>query len=203
MNKPKNLSLRNSKNAKIGLKDLCAYVKENSTIPIKKIVEIGSFSGDSGLIFSEEFEHLTSIDQWKSGYDNTNFDLASNFSLYDMAEVEKEFDKQVGYKDNVHKIKSSSVEASQKFDNETFDMVYIDALHTYEGLKSDIMAWFNKIKKGGYLAGHDAFSKFPGVTKLIMEVFGEPDQTFSDTSYCYKVTDELIEKFNTRVKNYD
>lgn len=195
MDKPQNLSIRNSKNAKAGLIDLCAYVKENGDIPIKNVIEIGSFSGDSGTIFSEEFDKITCIDKWESGYDPTNFDLASNPEIYNMEEIEQHFDKTVGYKNNVHKVKASSVEASKMFENYTFDMVYIDALHTYNGLISDLQAWFYKVKKGGFIAGHDAFSKFPGVTQAILEIFGDPDKTFSDTSYCYKVTNQLINNF--------
>lgn len=35
------------------------------------------------------------------------------------------------------------------------DFVYIDAAHDYESVKSDIAAWWTKIKPGGILGGHD------------------------------------------------
>lgn len=48
-----------------------------------------------------------------------------------------------------------SVEAATLFPNEYFDMVYIDALHTYEAVTQDIKAWLPKVKMGGILGGHD------------------------------------------------
>lgn len=41
------------------------------------------------------------------------------------------------------------------------DMVFIDADHSYEGVKRDFEAWFDKIKKGGYFAFHDCVPAFP------------------------------------------
>ncbi len=48
-----------------------------------------------------------------------------------------------------------SLVAAKNIPNEYFDFVYIDADHSYESVKSDIIAWFPKVKKGGFLAGHD------------------------------------------------
>jgi len=48
-----------------------------------------------------------------------------------------------------------SVEASTLFPDEYFDMVYIDAFHTYKAVTQDIEAWFPKVKIGGILGGHD------------------------------------------------
>jgi hypothetical protein len=35
------------------------------------------------------------------------------------------------------------------------DFVYIDARHDYESVKEDLHAWFDKVRPGGILAGHD------------------------------------------------
>lgn len=48
-----------------------------------------------------------------------------------------------------------SVETANCFPDEYFDLVYIDADHTYESVKADIAAWFPKVKPGGWIAGHD------------------------------------------------
>jgi len=35
------------------------------------------------------------------------------------------------------------------------DFVYIDGDHSYDGVKSDFFNYFNKVKPGGYIGGHD------------------------------------------------
>ncbi len=48
------------------------------------------------------------------------------------------------------------------------DFVYIDAEHTYEACKVDIVAWYPLIRDGGVLSGHD-YGGFPGVTRAVDE----------------------------------
>lgn len=56
---------------------------------------------------------------------------------------------------NVTIIKNYSIVAATTFDNYHFDIVYMDAGHSYESVKEDLMAWYPKIKTGGIIAGHD------------------------------------------------
>jgi hypothetical protein len=44
---------------------------------------------------------------------------------------------------------------SELFEDNSLDFVYIDANHTYEGVKEDIKYWYPKVKPGGLLLGHD------------------------------------------------
>lgn len=53
-----------------------------------------------------------------------------------------------------------------------FDFVFIDGDHSYEGCKRDIEAWYQRVKAGGLLCGHDyAHHEFPGfgVTEAVDE----------------------------------
>ena len=54
-----------------GLRDLCFTIDEKIGGKIT-IVEIGSFMGESAVIFAEEFPNakIYCIDPWKSGYDD-------------------------------------------------------------------------------------------------------------------------------------
>jgi hypothetical protein len=60
---------------------------------------------------------------------------------------------------------------------EYFDLVFLDADHTYEGVKKDIELWYPLIKKNGILSGHDyGFNNtgtYKGVQKAVDEVFGK------------------------------
>lgn len=56
-------------------------------------------------------------------------------------------------------MRMTSLEASRWMQGQTFDLIYIDAYHTYESVMTDIRAWAPLVKKGGILAGHDYESK--------------------------------------------
>jgi len=70
-------------------------------------------------------------------------------------------------------IRKRSVDASKDFEDNSLDFVFLDADHTYEGIKADIMAWLPKVKDGGWICGHDYENPdFPtwGVTQAVGEL---------------------------------
>lgn len=42
-----------------------------------------------------------------------------------------------------------------KYPDEYFDFVYLDALHSYTAVKTEVSTWWSKVRIGGILAGHD------------------------------------------------
>ena len=74
-----------------------------------------------------------------------------------------------------------------RFPDKAYDFVYIDAQHTYEALMRDIGNYLPKIKRGGWIGGHDYSNSFTGVIKAVDEIFGRPDYKFCDTSWLVKV----------------
>ena len=48
-----------------------------------------------------------------------------------------------------------SNESVKLIPDESLDLVFIDANHSYESVKEDIKIWKSKIRKGGILSGHD------------------------------------------------
>lgn len=74
--------------------------------------------------------------------------------------------------DNVTIINKSSELASLDFPDEFFDLVYIDADHTYDSVISDIKYWLPKVKHNGCLAGDDYnYKAFPGLVKAVDDLF--------------------------------
>ena len=61
------------------------------------------------------------------------------------------------------------------------DFVFIDAEHTYEGVRDDIIAWSPKVRPGGIIAGHDYTpERFPGVVAAVDEAFPNAITATSD-----------------------
>ena len=74
-----------------------------------------------------------------------------------------------GVRDMIIDIKEHSNIAPQRFEDRSIDFVFIDADHTYEAVKSDIIAWLPKIRPGGIISGHDYESI--DVRRAVHEVF--------------------------------
>jgi hypothetical protein len=74
----------------------------------------------------------------------------NNISEYEIAKKNVE-----PYKNRVVWHVCSSIEAAKRTIVGSRDFVYLDAGHSYEDVKSDINAWWNKIRIGGVLCGHD------------------------------------------------
>lgn len=49
----------------------------------------------------------------------------------------------------------TSDEALEKFEDNTYDFIFIDGLHEYDQVKKDIENYYPKIKNGGVFSGHD------------------------------------------------
>ena len=71
-------------------------------------------------------------------------------------------------------VKMTSEQASTIFPDGYFDMVYIDAVHTFEHMDADIGFWLPKVRKGGIIGGHDYGGKrWTGVKEAVDKWFGE------------------------------
>jgi hypothetical protein len=51
--------------------------------------------------------------------------------------------------------RATSTEVVDSFPDEYFDFVFIDAVHTYNGCLNDLRAFDKKVKRNGFIAGHD------------------------------------------------
>ena len=79
----------------------------------------------------------------------------NNFRTIDLNNKYYELLKQYKNDSRVTIIKGDSTEELNKFSNNYFDMIYIDADHSYEGCKKDLNESYKKIKNGGWILGHD------------------------------------------------
>jgi predicted O-methyltransferase YrrM len=161
-----------------GLKMLIdEYINENTIM-----VEIGSFSGVSSELFSLHCKEIHCVDLWDA-YWEIEDKQKTEFAEYT-------FNKLLTNYNNIKKIKDSSSNASNMFQDKSLDFVYIDAAHDYENVKKDILAWLPKVKNGGYIAGHDyRYDPNIGVYEAVNDIFVEEYKivTFPDSSFVVRI----------------
>jgi hypothetical protein len=118
-----------------------------------KIAEIGVLYGDYSLSIRDVFKNseLHLIDLWQTEGNDFFYSAIAGMTdqAYNTAKTRFENDKQCFL------LKGKSEDMAKKFEDNSLDLVYIDADHSYEGVKNDINTWVKKVKKGGILAGHD------------------------------------------------
>lgn len=131
-------------------------------------VELGVAAGRHSRYILENsgVDKLWSIDRWQhiEGYDDA-MNLPQNehdeLYLYVCSQLSR-----FGQRSSI--IRSDTTLASTIFPDKFLDFVYVDADHSYEGCKRDLLAWIPKIKVGGIISGHDL--NWESVSKAIEEV---------------------------------
>lgn len=120
-------------------------------------IELGSNIGESSTIFLSfpELKKLSCIDHDRS----------------DIEILEKKFDYMIkSGRCSIHHTPSHKF--AEKISDNSIDVVYIDASHEYNDVKKDIEIYWNKIKSGGFLTGHDYHHSpdvWPGVKRAVDE----------------------------------
>lgn len=127
-------------------------------------VEVGVFEGDfSAEILVRSPKELVLVDPWRHQSKEVYPDDHANRIKHDFDAVHDKVKERFAADSRVRMIRGFSLEESPKFDNDSLDFVYIDAIHTFESCLCDIVSWYHKVKPGGWLCGHDYTGKFLGV----------------------------------------
>jgi glycosyltransferase involved in cell wall biosynthesis len=148
------------------------FSKAISTKKLSRGAEIGvAFGGHAeDILRKTKVERLYGIDPFAHipGYDDpmnlpqNEFDALHTFTKKRLSNFGNRY---------VH-IRKTSAEAAKLIEN-NLDFVYIDADHSYEGVKDDLSIWYSKVREGGIIGGHDYdHVNFPGVKKAVDELFG-------------------------------
>ena len=159
-----------------GLYDLLSSIEgENLTV-----LEIGSYTGESTEVFanSPKIRKVIAVDPW------LDEEKCEHYTFNKMNLVETIFDHRLQHHKKVEKIKSKI----EDIEIPEVDIVYIDAIHTYKGVKKDIDLVKNKVKM--YICGHDYSQQFKGVMQAVDELAKELNKqvmVFSDTSWRIKL----------------
>ena len=149
-------------------------------------VEVGTWHGKSAVFFAVELINSNKkiqfdcVDTWMGSEEHKHNTNIINNNLYEL------FLKNIDpVKHVINPIRLPSIEASKLYENESLDFVFIDAAHDYQNVKQDINAWYEKVKYGGILAGHDYYSSgFKGVALAVDEFVAERNlQQFFSTEH--------------------
>ena len=135
-------------------------------------VEIGAWLGKSTAFMAVEIlnsgKHIRFdvVDTWRGSDD----ELETSHSLAKEKDIFQVFtDNLQPLADKINPVRATSVEAAKLYNDRSLDFIFIDANHSYEFVKADIGAWLPKLKKGGYIGGHDY--DWAGVKKAVDEFF--------------------------------
>ena len=147
-------------------------VKENN---FTRGIEIGV---QGGVTFTHLLEscpdlHMTGIDLWYYPKHQAQYD-----------KMKREVYRLHGQNDRATLINENTKSAHIHIQYESVDFIFIDADHTYEGVKRDIGNYASKVKVGGYICGHDITD--PQVNRAVVEYFGDTYSTGPDMVWYVK-----------------
>lgn len=123
------------------------------------VAEIGAWKGrDAHALASACKGKVYAIDNFQANPSDGYATVPERFLIPKVGDspavdVEKEFIKNTKDFSNVDLIRLDSITASEKFEDNSIDMVWIDASHDYDSVVKDVKAWLPKCKK--LFCGHD------------------------------------------------
>jgi hypothetical protein len=148
-----------------GWKEIDGWFTENDARSYQLIVgqytggnfaEVGCWKGRSfasilPVLQTYSYKNIYAIDTWK-GTTDSQYDEVKTVDVFDQFTNNM---RRLKFTSTYTPILQDSVSAANTFDDEFFDVVFIDANHAYDAVNDDIKYWLPKVKKGGTLCGHD------------------------------------------------
>jgi predicted O-methyltransferase YrrM len=156
------------------------------------VVELGTNTGSTAMILSSIAKQVFTVDIFE------NIDLIEDEQQREAYRVAFEHNQHFYLKIvqrlhpfNVHVCLGLSHEFAIQFSKGEVDTIFIDADHSYAGVKRDYEAWFDRVKVGGHFIFHDNLPSFPVFNYIVQEV--------SFDHRVERVPFEPIGKFSTAV----
>jgi predicted O-methyltransferase YrrM len=165
-----------------GLQDMIDWINTIRPTSEMRIIEIGSYVGESTMIFAEHFKEVISVDPYINDYD-----LSDSVCIYaPFDKVYQQFLRNTLPIHNIKSIRDTSENALSLLKEEQWDLVYIDGIHTLEGVWFDIQNYKTIIKPGGFICGHDY--SWNTVRRSIGRLLDDKvDSTFKDGSWIKQI----------------
>ena len=132
--------------------DFLNYIKP------EKIIELGTHYGCSFFAMCQSIKdnrlncELYAVDTWRG-------DEQAGFYGNEVWEVVNQTGETYYSTVDAKLLRMTFDEAAKTFADDTFDLIHIDGLHTYDAVSGDYAAWLPKLKKNGVMLFHDVNSE--------------------------------------------
>lgn len=136
-------------------------------------------------------KHLYMVDMWTT---NTTFPGDAGFDQeWHDKNLQGALDKTSKFKGaTITILRGKTVEMAGRVPDESLDLVYLDACHSYDCVMNDLQAWFPKVKPAGVIAGHDYLALQYGVYQAVTDfargkydVFTIPEHQNQDAGFYF------------------
>lgn len=191
------------------LRDLVNLNKKNGLI----IAEVGVYKGQTLLsyvdIVKECHGKVYAFDWFKGQLHSKDHSQEIHFSPDPQVLLEEFNSNCKNHLNHIEIFNGDTKDTYKNIENQSLDICYIDASHSYEDVKSDISNFLPKIKKGGIICGDDledlslknTFTKehldldctyhlgkpvHAGVIQAVYDIFGESVLLFGHNQWMIK-----------------
>jgi predicted O-methyltransferase YrrM len=128
----------------------------------KNVLELGSMVGMSSYVIASVAKSLSCVDVWSDTQDHLSHDqeqakvYASLLpGLPNMFESFNKNCKEFIESDKIKMYKGNTHDLVNEFLDNNFDVVFIDADHSYQGVSIDFSLYYSKVKPDGFIVFHD------------------------------------------------
>jgi GR25 family glycosyltransferase involved in LPS biosynthesis len=157
------------------------------------VVEVGSWLGRSTAYTAEEIKRrllgetvkFYAVDTWRGNADEPDMQAMIADHKGDLFPAFQANMLRCGVSDYVIPMRMTSVEAAATFKDGECSFVFLDAGHSYEDVKADLNAWYDKVHYNSCMAGHDLART--GVRKAVTEFCEQKGIKFREWGECWIV----------------
>jgi hypothetical protein len=123
-------------------------------------VEVGVLRATNIIALAEAYPLLDiiGIDSYEAYVDSAhNYKVSKTLSAYNRLVAEQKINCSK-HKHRITLLVEDSHNAARNIADESIDIVFLDKNLSFEGAQQDVLTWYPKIKTGGVLCGHDAYT---------------------------------------------
>lgn len=125
---------------------------------LRAVAELGVWKGRTFLHLACHCPHtlVYGIDAWAYHPERAGIPGGETYAEWDMAGLERHVREAAKpFQNRALIIKADTVLAARNFRPRCLDLIFVDADHSAAGVERDLDAWVPKVRRGGFVTGHD------------------------------------------------